>query len=212
MGTVYRRAGSRNWMMAVTVAGKQICKSTHTRNKRLAIKMMEQWDTLVFEGKYQLPKSLPAPYFDEWAEKCINKMRNANTRKRYMSSLRNLKSKLCRVRLSELSAESVEAYEEARLAEGVQAATINHDLRVLHKVLRKAIAKKLITCDPFAYVDFLEEQDPHAPHILKYEEEEKILTVAVPYLRVLVVLILSDGHAISLRSVVSEVGCSGFRQ
>lgn len=180
-------------MMAVTVAGKQICKSTHTRNKRLAIKIMEQWDTLVFERRYQLPKSVPAPYFDEWAEKCIKKMRNSNTRKRYMSSIRNLKSRLFRVRLSEISPESLEAYEEARLAEGVQAATINHDLRVLHKVLRKAIRKKLITCDPFAQVDFLEEQESHAPHILTYQEEEKILTVAVPYLRMLVVLILETG-------------------
>ena len=43
MGSLYKRRGSKKWMMAATVAGRQICKSSHTRNKRLAEKLLARW-------------------------------------------------------------------------------------------------------------------------------------------------------------------------
>ena len=49
MGTLYKRAGSLNWMMAVTVDGRQVCKSTHTSNKRKADQLLSRWETEVFE-------------------------------------------------------------------------------------------------------------------------------------------------------------------
>ena len=42
-------------------------------------------------------------------------------------------------------------------------------------------------------VEFLKQGIPRPPHIVTFEEEERILTVAVPYIRVLVVLILETG-------------------
>lgn len=42
-------------------------------------------------------------------------------------------------------------------------------------------------------VEFLKQHSPRPPHIVTFEEEEKILRVAVPYIRVLVVLILETG-------------------
>jgi integrase len=38
-----------------------------------------------------------------------------------------------------------------------------------------------------------EAASPRPPHIVTFDEEEKILTAAVPYIRVLVVLILETG-------------------
>ena len=78
MGTLYKRAkGSRNWMMAVTVNGKQICKSTHTSNKRLADQLLSRWETEVFERRFHLPKSAPPP-FPEWADEFLAKLRAGN--------------------------------------------------------------------------------------------------------------------------------------
>jgi integrase len=50
----------------------------------------------------------------------------------------------------------------------------------------------------------LKQQAPRLPHIVTFEEEEKLLAAAVPYLRVLIVLILETGmrshkEALSLR-------------
>jgi hypothetical protein len=54
MGTLYRRNGSCKWMMAVMIAGKQVCRSSHTSNKRRAFQLLHQRETEVFEGRFHL--------------------------------------------------------------------------------------------------------------------------------------------------------------
>src|SRR5438552_3876965 len=140
MGTLFKKKGSKQWQMGVSVAGRQICRSTHTTNKSLAKKLLARWATQVFEGRYHLPKSTP-PYFEDWSDEFLDKILHANTRKRYASSLGKLKGKFAGVRLSEVSAERIEEYKEARLEEGVEPATINHDLRALRRMMRLAERK-----------------------------------------------------------------------
>jgi integrase len=179
-------------MMAVSIAGRQVSKSTYTRNKRIAGQMLARWETEVFEGRFHLPKSTP-PTFEEWADDFLRKVAHPNTRKRYACSIRKLKNKFSRLRLSDISAEHIEEYKEARLAEGVEPATVNHDLRVLRRMLRLAERKRLIPRNPFAAVEPLKQRAPRPPHIVSFDEEEQILSVAVPHIRVLVVLILETG-------------------
>jgi integrase len=59
--------------------------------------------------------------------------------------------------------------------------------------MRLAERKRLISRNPFLEVDFLKQKNQREPHILTFEEEERILAVAPPFLRVLVVLILETG-------------------
>jgi integrase len=193
MGTLYKRGkGSKSWIMAVTVDGRQRCRSTHTSNKKLAQKLLSRWETEVFEGRFHLPVSAP-PVFAEWADEFLAKVAHPNTRKRYGSSVRKLKDKFAKVRLSDISPERIEEYKESRLAESVEPSTINHDLRVLRRMLRIAERKRLIPRTPFLEVDFLKQRPVRSPHIVTFEEEEKILAVASPLIRTLVVLILETG-------------------
>jgi hypothetical protein len=129
--------------MAVTINGRQVCKSTHTSNKRLADQLLSRWETEVFEGHFHLPKSAPPP-FAEWAVEFLARAARPNTRKRYGSSVGKLKAAFARAKLSEISADRIDEYKDARLAEGVQPATINHDLRVLRRMMRLAERKRLI--------------------------------------------------------------------
>jgi integrase len=192
MGTLFKKKGSRQWQMGVSVGGRQICRSTHTTNKGVAKKFLARWETEVFEGRFHLPQSNP-PYFEEWANEFLTKVAHPNTRKRYTSSVGKLKGKFAGVRLSDVSADRIEEYKEDRLAEGVEPATVNHDLRVLRRMMRLAERKQLIAHNPFVQVDFLKQRNPRPPHIVTFDEEEKILRVAVPQIRVLVVLILETG-------------------
>lgn len=178
--------------MAVTVDGRQVCKSTHTSNKRLADQLLSRWETEVFEGRFHLLKSAPPP-FAKWADEFLAKVVHPNTRKRYKSSVGKLKRKFIGARLSDISAERIEEYKEVRLAEGVEPATINHDLRVLRRMMRLAERKRLISRTPCLEVDFLKQRPARTPHIVTFEEEEKILAVAPPFIRALVVLILETG-------------------
>ena len=162
MGALYKRAGSKNWMMAVTVSGHQVCKSTCTSNKRLAHHVLSRWETEVFEGRFHLPKSAPPP-FSKWADEFLDKVAHPNTRKRYGSSVRKLKAAFTGAQLSDISAERIEEYKEARLAEGAEPATINHDLRVLRRMVRLAQRKRLISWNPFLEVDFLKQRNLRTP-------------------------------------------------
>ena len=57
----------RHWQVAVYVNGRQICRSTHTTNKRRAQQVLAQLETQAFEERFHVPTSKP-PYFEEWAD------------------------------------------------------------------------------------------------------------------------------------------------
>lgn len=193
MGSVYKRRGSKKYMMAVVVGGRQICKSTHTSNKRLAEKMLARWETEVFEGRFQLIKTT-GPTFEEWAAQFLQTKPNLKTRSRYASSVNNMKPRFGKLRLPQITADRIEDFKEERLAAGVGPATVNRDLAVLRRMLRIAERKRFIARSPFAEVELLEERSiRRKPHIATYDEEERILAVADPHIRALAALILETG-------------------
>jgi integrase len=203
MGTLYKRAkGSRNWMMAVTINGRQVCKSAHTSNKRLADQLLSRWETEVFEGRFQLIKT-NTPLFEEWADKFLPTIPHLKTRLRYASSVNNMKPKLGKLRLSQIAPDLIEDFKDERLAEGVGPATVNRDLAVLRRMLRLAERKRFIARTPFTEVELLEERSiRRKPHIATYSEEERILAVADPHIRALTVLILETGMRSSREALV----------
>jgi len=192
VGSLYKRRGSKKWMMAATVAGRQVCKSSHTTNKRLAEKLLARWETEILEGRFHLPASKP-PMFENWADDFLATIAHANTKKRYKSSVEKLKAQFSGMRLNDISATSIEEFKEVRAAEKVQRATINHDLRVLRRMMHIAERKRLIARTPFVEVEFLKQSNPRPPHIVTFEEEERILSVAPPHIRMLVILLLETG-------------------
>jgi integrase len=201
MGILYKRRGSKKWMMAVYVAGKQSCKSTGTKKKLEAKEKLKEWEEDVERSHH--PKSTP-PYFENWAAEFQTRIPHESTRKRYESSIKKLKEKFTGIMLSDISAEQIDDYIFDRLADNVQPSTINHDLRVLRRMLRVAERRKLIPRNSSVEFEFLKQQAPRLPHIVTFEEEEKLLAAAAPYLRVLIVLILETGmrshkEALSLR-------------
>ena len=52
---------------------------------------------------------------------------------------------------------------------------------------------ELIPRNSSVEIEFLKQQAPRPPHIVTFKEEEKLIAVAVPYLRVFIVLILETG-------------------
>jgi integrase len=80
------------------------------------------------------------------------------------------------------------------LSDGVRTATINRDLAVLRRMMKLAERKRLITESPFRDVEFLEEsKQRRRPHILTFEEEDRVLSAAPPNIRALAALILETG-------------------
>jgi integrase len=179
--------------MAYVVDKIQRCESTGTTNKRVAQKILNLKITEIIEGRYQLPKTNP-PRLEQFSEKFLDSIRHENTKKRYTSSVVNLRAHFGDTRLSDINSERIEEFKEVRLAAKVRAATVNRDLAVLRRMLRIAERRRLVTATPFREVEMLEERkERRQPHILTYAEEEKLLSVAPDHIRVLAILILDTG-------------------
>ena len=177
------------WWMAYVVDGRQRCESSGTTNKRVAQKILNMRLAEIIEGRFRLPKTNP-PRLEQFSEEFLDSIRHQNTRKRYASSVANLRAHFGDTRLSDISPERIDEFKEARLADKVRAATVNRDLAVLRRMLRIAERKRLINATPFREVEMLEERkERRQPHILTYAEEETLLSVAADLIRVLAILI-----------------------
>jgi integrase len=193
MGTLFKKKGSKQWHMGVSVAGRQICRSAHTTNKVTAKKLLARWETEVFEGRFQLIKT-NAPIFEKWGAEFLLTINHLKTRLRYTSSVNNMTQKFGKLRLSQITPDLIEEFKDERLVKGVGPATINRDLAVLRRMLKIAERKRFISRSPFCEVDFLEERAlRRKPHIVSYEEEDLILQAADPHIRALVVIQLETG-------------------
>jgi integrase len=181
------------WSMDYVVDGKQRCESTRTTNKKLAEKILNKRLIEIVEGRFSLPKS-NAPRLERFSQDFLNTIRHENTRKRYASSVVNLKAHYGDTQLSGITSEKIDAFKETRLADKVRAATVNRDLAVLRRMLRIAERKRLITRSPFHEVEMLEERkERRQPHILTFDEEKRLLATAAEHIRVLAILILETG-------------------
>jgi len=105
-----------------------------------------------------------------------------------------MKAELGKLKLAQITPDLIEEFKDKRLADGARAATVNRDLAVLRRMLKLAERKRFISRSPFTEVEFLEERKARRkPHIVTFEEEERILKVADPHIRTLTVLLLETG-------------------
>jgi integrase len=135
-----------------------------------------------------------APRFEQFCQEFLDSVRHPNTRKRYSSSVGNLKIHFGNTRLSEINPEGIDEFKKVRLADKVRAATVNRDLAVLRQMLNIAEKRRLISSTPFREVMMLEERkERRQPHILSFKEEAKLLAVSPDFIRALAILILDTG-------------------
>jgi integrase len=188
---IYRRG--RTWWITYFVAGRQRFESSRSTKKRDAQQLLEIRKGAAREGRLRLTKS-KAPRFDEYSQRFLLTIQHPNTQKRYTSSVRNLATCFRNRKLSDITSDVIEDFKEKRLSEGVRTATVNRDLAVLRRMMKLAERRMLINESPFRDVEFLEERKQRRrPHILTFEEEERVLAAATPLIRALTVLILETG-------------------
>ncbi len=191
---LYRRFSGMYWM-SYTVAGKQRHESTGTHDKKLARKIMSIRWAEIAEGRWNLPASNP-PRLKAWTTQFLNSIRHPSTKTRYQLSVNHLLNFFGEdSRLPDVaSVRRIEQFKEKRLALGVKAATVNRDLSVLRRMLTLAARQRLIARNPFSEVELLEERKARRrPHILSYEDQNKLVAVATPHLRALIFLLTETG-------------------
>jgi len=182
------------WWMSAMVDGRQVCKPTGVTNKKLAQQIYDAWRSEIAQGQFNLLKK--APKLGDWTEKYLKTIDHPNTRRRYACSKENLISFFGEgAQLDHISIARIEQYKQHRREEGVKASTINRDLRFLAQILKQAERERCLARSPFDLTKFFlnESRDRRKPHILTWEEQERILAVASPRLRVFTVLGVETG-------------------
>src|ERR1700676_372189 len=195
-------SGWKIWWMSFSAYGKQVRESTGTQNKRLAQKILAVRMAEVAEGRFNLPSSNP-PRLKDWAKKFLESVPHFNTRAGYAIGVAHLKEFFGEnTKLSDISVARIENFKQSRLASGVGPATVNRNLSVLRRMLTLAARQRLISRNPFAEVELLEElKHRRRPHILTWEEQNKLLAVATPHLRALIVLLTETGLRVNKESL-----------
>ena len=191
---IYRRNCGMYWL-CYTVGGKQRHESTGTHDKKLAQKILSIRLAELAEGRWNLPASNP-PRFKAWTTQFLLSIRHPSTKRRYHLSVNHLLSFFGEdSRLPDVaSVRLIEEFKQLRLASSVKPATVNRDLSVLRRMLTLAARQRLIARNPFVEVELLEERkDRRRPHILSYDDQSKLVAVATPRLRALIVLLTETG-------------------
>lgn len=175
--------------------GRQHCASTRETNRRLAKQKLDVRHAEIAQGNFNLLKK-HSPKLSEWSERYLESIQHANTRRRYTCSSANLVSFFGEsAQLVHISAGGIEEFKRARRMEGIKAATLNRDLRFLAQILKQAERERYIARSPFGLNKFFQNEttERRKPHILTWEEQEKLLAVAPPRIRAFTVLGVETG-------------------
>jgi integrase len=195
---LYRRRESRSkgriWWISYYFGGKQRRESSGSTNKRVAEKLLALRKAQVFEDRWSLPKS-HTPKFADFAKQFLESIAHDDTRSRYKTNLDNISRYLGpTIRLSEITAERIYGFQQARLSAGLGKATINRDTAALSSMLSRARRLRLIQRNPCSDVPKLNERrERRQAKPFTYEEEMRIKHFAVPWLSVLITLLVETG-------------------
>ena len=186
---------SKIWWLTVTVDGSQRFASTGVTNRRMAQQILDVKRAQIAQGRFDLLKK-HTPRLREWAEKYLTSVQHANTRRRYSVSKEQLVSFFGEEsQLTHISVPRIEEFRNMRRAQGVKAATLNRDLRFLAQILKQAERERFVARSPFEFAKFFlnESRERRKPHILTWGEQNKLLSVARPRIRMLIVLGVETG-------------------
>lgn len=181
--------------MSYVADGKQHCETTRETNRKLAKQKLDVRHAEIAQGNFNLLKKI-SPKLSDWSAKCLESVQDPNTRRRYASSRAMLMSFFGEdAKLVHISSDSIEKFKKIRRSEAVKAATVNRDLRFLAQILKQAERERFIPRSPFDFNRFFlnESKDRRKPHILTRDEQEKLLALAPPRIRVLTVLGVETG-------------------
>jgi hypothetical protein len=192
-GSLYKRG--RVWWMAYVADGTQHCESTRENNRRLGQQKLNIRLAEIAQGNFNLLKK-NSPSLSDWSEQYLKSVQHESTRRRYSSSRANLVAFFGKeTKLAHINASRIEEFKRDRRVGKLKAASLNRDLRFLSQILKQAEQERYIARNPFNSGKFFlnESRERRKPYILSWVEQEKLLAVAPPRIRVLTVLGVETG-------------------
>lgn len=184
------------WWMRFSYKGKQMMKSTETKDKKLAEKIHAKVITQIAEGKWLDRLEGEDKTFKELADKYINEYAKLNKRswKKDEERLNNhLIPFFGDMTVTEIAPKIISAYKGHRYKKDISPATINRELTIMKHMYTMAV-KEWEWCrdNPVMRVR-MEKEPPPRDRWLTYEEEKKLLDACPDWLKEIVTFALNTG-------------------
>jgi integrase len=213
-GGLFKRTGSTVWWMQYRdKTGQRQRESTGTEDWNEAQRVLRE--RLEARDNNTLPSLRRGQEitFGEWADSYLvnfstppfRAQKTHEVNQRAMTHLRGVFEK---TRLTDLSADHIEAYLRDRLRQRVQiktgkgviernllkATTVHQEFRVLRRMLNVAVRKKFLAANPCSGVEFPARVDGlFRPHYMESSEQQKIEFNAPEYLKNLIQIVTETG-------------------
>lgn len=175
------------------------CKGRRVRqivgpSKRQAEERLTKIKADILRDPYDFGRKKPEVLFETHADEFLELYSKQNKRSwtRDEISLDHLKEFFKEKHLSEITPELIEKYKLKRTADGVSPATVNRELACLKTLFVKAIEWEKAERNPAAKIKKLRESKPRE-RILTVEEMRRLLKVASPEIRPVLIIALNTG-------------------
>lgn len=184
------------WYIDLYYKGRRIQKSTGTKNKALAEKILAKQIADIHEEKYfpdkkKSQKVTIGELFDRFLE-YSKANHHTNTTTYYHYNFLPLREFMNTELLENLTEELLDKYKIKRQENNISPVTINHEIKVLKTSLNKAIDWKIITYNPILKVKKLRE-GPKRLRYLTIEEMQRLLSCCTGSLYCVVRIALETG-------------------
>ena len=210
MGLVKR---GHTWWMSFMYEGQQVRRSTGTSDKRLAEAILGQVKVQIVEGRFFEKPTEQQRTFTELMDRYISEhaARRANYR-RELTSVKTLKAFFGTPTLDQVTPKRIVAYKNHRYTDGVKPATINRELATLKKAFNLARREwEWCTDNPVCRVS-LERGNNTRDRWLTVDEEARLLNVASPWLRELMLFAIHTGMRMGEILGLTWAGVDLFRR
>jgi integrase len=187
--TLYKR--SRNYSIQLWVDGVRHLKSTGTNIRREAEAIEREFREELNRRRHQIREASPEMTFADLAARFLA---DGSPRPYHLDRLKVLLPHFGEWPIGTISKPSVREYRATRRKEktGLSETTLNRDIEVLRHLLDWAVDEGFLTANPLARIRLPKQRRKPRP-ILKLGEEDKLLVVAAPHLRDIIIAALHSG-------------------
>ncbi len=184
------------WWIRFTYNGRQIKRSTETRDRRIAEKIHHKVMAEIAEGKWLDKLEGDNRTFEELADKYVNEHCRNNKKdwKKYAERLKvHLIPFFGSTIVTEVSPKFISAYKQYRYKKGVKGATINRELTVMKHMYSVAIKEWEWCRDNTVKRVSMEKEGQPKDRWLTASEEERLLKATPAWLSEIVTFALNTG-------------------
>ena len=180
---LYKPKGCKVWWVSFVYQGRQVRRSTETRDKRLAEKIYSKLHTQIAEDKWFDADEGKRRTFLELAQKYEDTdFKELKGWYSVRSYLKGLKEFFGPYKLSEINPALIDDFKQMRKAKGVKPATINRQLNIFKRIFNLA-RKRWMWIKHVPPIEMEAKADKKRVRHLSFEEYHKLLDNCDSYMR-----------------------------